>query len=910
MKTTQKNFLLLCLCTFFGFLVYVDFMGGVRGDESEKVENKAYEALEQTNAYQQENSIAYSQQLAKTSVITGRYYDKSVYLESLYLHQYFDSVRSSIKDKTLSAVELTSCLESVKHFLMKFNHRNTNDTYGVMPVIRAAKVNVPAHSSPEVRLKYSLSFLIRLELQLQGVVSGYIGRDGPMFVPAPIHHVLPKLRVPSNRLKRMAYSLPVHSISSLYSKSIIKAPCKAKVTVTGKSAFVILEFEDVKKSNSDGIGVRVPEGAEIFYAGVLAPQMKCPKLRIKSIEKDEYFSQIKFDTMRFRDLKLPNFHKKLPNSSNMLSIKLNQGARKINLENLEIDSDWVYEESYYFLMGNEAKTLDAWVSKNMELGILSESYIPLLENEAEFPFIEQTNKLITYDLPLTPTPEGYMLDWSFPTNLYPLELELEVFPAAGQQLVISKDFKGEDLPQGGKHFFWKKFPAKNLHLELKGKTTVVLQSEAQENEVPAFSLSARADLPQEKAAPQHTAFLIDASARTKAQRFGEYATLLLQLLEKEEKYIPSFSLFYFQDEAKAYGKALPNTPTERQKLRRFLQNLKPQGEGALEEALPKFAEFAPKGSRALFLAAGNIHHGDVHEIADSLGNHGVKIHPNSPMAHAAPLLQKGLRCYTLEDGIAEQHHPLLNYIAHASGGQRLRFHGLKDAENVMQKLLSQPWKIEKIEVEGTKDLLFSKQIHALLPEQHFQLNGKGQWPGEAKIHLRSTDGRRKTLAFEAETLSSPLPPREHARALLEVYAAKGNTPETRFHEATLRKKYNIAGRFFRFSNQLEEAYASPYSLLRDFDPDWRESTLEKNATLQNHTDAFPNYSPRRVLFAALNRYALAHEKAFSPEEKALFLDLPESAFEKREIAQWIAHFEKATPRGKDVKQLKEVLLKM
>jgi len=518
-----------------------------------------------------------------------------------------------------------------------------------------------------------------------------------------------------------------------------------------------------------------------------------------------------------------------------------------------------------------------------------------------------SDKLITYDLPLTPTPEGYVLDWPFPTDLYPLELELEVFPAPGQQLVISKNFKGEDLPQGGKHFFWKKFPAKNLHLALKGETTVVLQSEAQENEEPTFSLSARADLPQEKAAPQHTAFLLDASERTKAQRFGEYAALLLQLLEKEEKYIPSFSLFYFQGEAKAYGKALPNTPAERQKLRRFLQSLKPQGEGTLEETLPKFAEFVPEGSRALLLAAGNIHHGDVHEISDLLGKEAVKIHPNSPMAHAAPLLQKGLRCYTLEDGIAEQHHPLLNYIAHASGGQRLRFHGLKDAENVMQKLLSQPWEIEKIEVEGAKDLLFSKQIRALLPGQHFQLNGKGQWPGAAKMHLRSTDGRRKTLAFEAETLHSPLPPREHARALLEVYAAKGNTPETRFHEATLRKKYNIAGRFFRFSNQLEEAYASPYTLLKDFDPDWRESTLEKEATLQNYTDAFPNYSPRRVLFAALNRYAIAHEKAFLPEEKELFLNLPESAFERQEIAQWIARFEKATPAEGDVVSLKEIL---
>jgi len=925
MKTTQKSFLLLGLCTFFGFLVYVDFMGGVRGEEKDTVKDAVFESYKKSRSSARKQNIEVLKDITDEVETMGRKYDLMVLSYTKEAVALIDSVKQSIVKGEVTTSEIPFKLSNLCKELHKLD-TSINIPYRVDDEYLAFW----AKADNKVRTEAAINDLFRIETKTVEAMAakvggGWCGWDdytGHMHELKGNYHKLPKGELHRSR-KQVLTHQAVNIAEIRFSNSdrgtqvsIFPTKVEGTIKITGNNARIILRYFTEKNmkyadslwSRNELFGFRVclPEKALAIAPAAMFPQKakdiihtektgswgeKGLKIKEYEISAEEYEKQVKKlekDVLAQSGLKV--------NDSSF--------AEKINL--VSADNYFSLLQLPYYTSSYDRWAIhfqnNKWVSKNtLRFNTTSER---LRKENGVF-----EDKLITYDLPLTSTPEGYVLDWPFPTDLYPLELELEVFPAPGQQLVISEQFKGEDLPQGGKCFFWKKFPFKNLHLELKGETTVVLQSETQEKEEPAFSLSARADLPQEKAAPQHTAFLLDASERTKAQRFGEYAALLLQLLEKEEKHIPSFSLFYFQDEAKAYGKALPNTPTERQKLRRFLQNLKPQGEGTLEEALPKFAEFAPEGSRALLLAAGNIHHGDVHEMTDSLGNQGVKIHSNSPMAHAAPLLQKGLRCYTLEDGIAEQHHPLLNYIAHASGGQRLRFHGLKDAENVMKKLLSQPWEIKKIEVEGAKDLLFSKQIRALLPGQHFQLNGKGQWPGEAKIYLRSTDGRQKTLAFEAETLHSPLPPREYARALLEVYATKGNTPETRFHEATLRKKYNIAGRFFRFSNQLEEACASPYALLKDSDPNWQERTLEKEATLQSYTDAFPNYSPRRVLFAALNRYAIAHEKAFSPEEKELFLNLPESAFEKQEIAQWIARFERATPAEGDVEELREALVK-
>jgi len=921
MKTTHKTFLLLCLCTLFGFLVYVDFMGGVRGDSEESAKSNALEANKKSRSYLKTNSSLVLAYLEEYASKTGRAYDNSVLYKAKQVVKLLDKSRKHIE---INEVDTKVYLQSI------FEELEQKDTILKLSPFKERLKGVSWEDISEAsRKEYALNILTDLEMKIVEVMASRVGFDGT-YIPDYIHATFELLtqyyELPTKLLSRSRKRATTHELvtfAKVYDEDvkdnyqrraidIFPQNCKAKIKVNGSYARVVLNYSMVQEKaaiDSWGEGVRLilPDNALPLNPFVLNVR---GNKEFEFIDNGQQYAEVKE-----KEETKEKFLSRTDSLMNKFFSSPSAPEEERFTDRVEVfeqvrNVDTLRSIANRFSFGDPPTSYQEWAKYKKTNEWIGDNYFYFSTEHDRAKLYEDAlaSKLITYDLPLTPTPEGYVLDWPFPTDLYPLELELEVFPAPGQQLVISEDYKGEDLPQGGKRFFWKKFPSKNLHLALKGETTVVLQSEAQENEEPAFSLSARADLPQEKAAPQHTAFLLDASERTKAQRFGEYAALLLQLLEKAEKYIPSFSLFYFQDEAKAYGKALPNTPAKRQKLRRFLQNLKPQGEGTLEEALSKFADFAPKGSRTLLLAAGNIHHGDVHEMTDSLGNQGVKIHPNSPMAHAAPLLQKGLRCYTLEDGIAEQHHPLLNYIAHASGGQRLRFHGLKEAENVMQKLLSQPWEIEKIEVKGTKDLLFSKQIRALLLGQNFQLNGKGQWPGTAKIHLRSTDGRRKTLPFEAETLSSPLPPREHARALLEVYAAKGNTPETRFHEATLRKKYNIAGRFFRFSNQLEEAYASPsYMLLKEFDPNWRESTLEKDATLQNYTDAFPNYSPRRVLFAALNRYAIAHEKAFSPEEKELFLNLPESAFENQEVAQWVARFEKATPAEKEVAELKEIL---
>jgi len=170
MKTTQKSFLLLGLCTLFGFLVYVDFQqNGLQGDAKKRVSNEALKNRKKANSSiigQQDDIFSWLEELSKKR---QRPYD----LENLEKTKKAVFLIKKKKEEFLEGkIPPSEILMAITTLGEELHEIDT-----ALKIVMPAKSIAWGKLKEDIRREYFANYFIQLEAQVINRMAAYIGED-------------------------------------------------------------------------------------------------------------------------------------------------------------------------------------------------------------------------------------------------------------------------------------------------------------------------------------------------------------------------------------------------------------------------------------------------------------------------------------------------------------------------------------------------------------------------------------------------------------------------------------------------------------------------------------------------------------------------------------------------------------
>jgi tetratricopeptide (TPR) repeat protein len=252
------------------------------------------------------------------------------------------------------------------------------------------------------------------------------------------------------------------------------------------------------------------------------------------------------------------------------------------------------------------------------------------------------------------------------------------------------------------------------------------------------------DLPQEETKSNPNAiFVLDTSLSASPQKFHQWLKLVNQILVNNKADIQQFGLVHFNTHTQWWKQGLvKNNPTQRKKLKHYLEHLVLEGATNLSAALQEVA--APKWAKALdstveqetvlpydvfLLSDGSVTWGETEPyfISES-----VKAHQRN---------NSGLqRLFTYSLGATGEDQALLNHLTREIGGSTFQLSKDEDYQSLSRAHRWLPWTIKSLESKGANDIIISGRPTTVYPGQLLTIAGRSDQQLDNSIDLVLTKG--------------------------------------------------------------------------------------------------------------------------------------------------------------------------
>ncbi|MCZ6788209.1 MAG: hypothetical protein O7E54_13700 [Planctomycetota bacterium] len=259
---------------------------------------------------------------------------------------------------------------------------------------------------------------------------------------------------------------------------------------------------------------------------------------------------------------------------------------------------------------------------------------------------------------------------------------------------------------------------------------------------------------------------MDTSLSSHAEPFRRWLSLLRGVLERNRDTLKEFGVVFFNIEAFRWREGfVANTPENVAALLRDAGRLVLEGatdlEGALREALRLAAEPC-----------------DLFLLSDGVATVGAA----DPYALSQPLADRGIPLFAYGARGA-----IVAHLARETGGAVF---GTADLAGAATAHRTRPWRIERVEADGGRDLLLAGRPRHVYPGQTLTIAGRGS-PESVTLVLEQDGRRRRIHVLPTRRVDTPLARRVYGQIAVAQLEALG--PAATLHAREYATHFRVVG---------------------------------------------------------------------------------------------------------------------
>ncbi len=354
--------------------------------------------------------------------------------------------------------------------------------------------------------------------------------------------------------------------------------------------------------------------------------------------------------------------------------------------------------------------------------------------------------VIGYDVNLTQIKNDRVYELEYPKLKAPLKIDVQAAKINEKKPIITFKKKVKES-NDFIHLTYKNPKKKKQSIQIRYSQINPLLTQTKKEKETFFSAAIKINLPQTKnnTSSDKAVFIVDTSLSSNPIKFNIWLKMIKAILTKNQSSIKKFAILFFNVETFWWkNKFVNNTTQNRTNLLKYMNTLTLEGATALDFALreaikPSWAKSTLKYVDLFLLSDASITWGnrDLHVVANSLKNN---------------------RLFGYKTGITGTDNNALDQLARTSGGAIFSIAGEAEIKQASTAFKKQAWKIEKIKMNGTTDILIEGRPSVLYQGQPLLISGRGHIGKNSKLNLTlELNGKRKKLTVKFDKkVNSPL----------------------------------------------------------------------------------------------------------------------------------------------------------
>ncbi len=338
--------------------------------------------------------------------------------------------------------------------------------------------------------------------------------------------------------------------------------------------------------------------------------------------------------------------------------------------------------------------------------------------------------VIGYDVNLTSIENDQVFNFPIPNVDCPMIVDFDIAKINGVKCNISPS-QTLDSDRKRKSFRIVNPEEEEISIRYQNLKNIAIQSSQNETKEDYFAASITPQLPSAPTSNNSNNALIalDISLSSNPDKFNVWLKMTEALLKNNRSAIKSFNVLLFNIESFWWKKAtVPNTAENVNAFLDYAQKLSLEGASDINHALATLtnAQWAKNKANTIFLLS---------DGADTWGE--------TDKYEIAKHIEKADRLFAFNTGMSGTSLKKLNYLTRVSGGAVFSVTGEDEIQKASQAFLSMPWEVERIEIQGTKDILIAGRPSFIYNNQKLLLTGRGTLGKNATVQLNVSQGSRK-----------------------------------------------------------------------------------------------------------------------------------------------------------------------
>ncbi|MGB0522651.1 MAG: carboxypeptidase-like regulatory domain-containing protein [Flammeovirgaceae bacterium] len=360
--------------------------------------------------------------------------------------------------------------------------------------------------------------------------------------------------------------------------------------------------------------------------------------------------------------------------------------------------------------------------------------------------------VIGYDVNLTTIQDDWVLDFSIPKVTCPLIVDVDM--AAIPNISSSITPKKNAMARNGRNYYRfndPKFDQLQLRYQSLKNAALTTNTSAPTDRYTALAITPNLPHTPNTEVANTALIALDISLSANPDQFNVWLKMAKALLNNNPAHIKKFNVLLFNIEA-FWWQAQPveNTPKNVRKFLSFANNLSLEGASDINLALSTIAttNWTKNQDNSIFF----LTDGD-----DTWGE--------SDVYAMIQQVKKGDRIFGFNTGMSGININKLTQLTRATGGALFSITGESEVQKASKAFRAQPWKIDKITMDGIADILITGRPEYLYAGQKLFLSGRGNLKSDATLYLEvSQNGKTKKLAIPIKhTVQSELAQRVYGQ---------------------------------------------------------------------------------------------------------------------------------------------------